>query len=317
MIICFAGNPSVDKTLLVDSLSLGEINRPTDFVQVPGGRGLNAARAARTLGGDVMATGFVGGFAGRWIAAELERRGVKTEFVAGPVETRSRLTIVDAATGGMTGFSEQARPIAAADWEHLERSLATLIGPTTWVALAGSLPPGAPDNAYARLVEAVHQAGGGVAVDTRGAHLEEALAAKPDVVKMSVAEAAELLDATLSDTPAEAVTAAREIRRRGSPTPTGHFPCVVITFRGRGALVLTADDDAIVIEPPAIGPYRAGSGDAFLAGMLVALERDDGWSDVFRLAAGAAAANAEMPGAGRLDASRALELAAAARLQHL
>jgi 1-phosphofructokinase family hexose kinase len=317
MILSFAGNPSVDKTLLVDSLAVGEINRPTDFVQVPGGRGLNAARAARTLGGDVLVSGFVGGFAGRWIAAELERRGVKCEFVAGPVETRARLTVIDAASGRMTGFSEVPRPIAAADWDHLERTLETLIDKSTWVALAGSLPPGAPDDAYARLVNAVHRVGGGVVVDTQGAHLAEAIAAKPDIVKVSVAEAAELLGATLSDTPAEALGAAREIRRRGAPTPTGHFPCVVITFRGRGALALTPDDSGIVIEPVAIGPYRAGSGDAFLAGMLVALDRDDGWADVFRLAAGAAAANAEMPGAGRLDAGRARELASAARLKHV
>ena len=57
------------------------------------------------------------------------------------------------------------------------------------------------------------------------------------------------------------------------------------------------------------GRYPVGSGDAFLAGLVVALERGDGWAGALRLALGAATANAELPGAGRLDPSRAQALA--------
>jgi sugar/nucleoside kinase (ribokinase family) len=57
------------------------------------------------------------------------------------------------------------------------------------------------------------------------------------------------------------------------------------------------------------GPYPVGSGDAFLAGLVTALERGDEWDAALRLALGAAAANAELPGAGRLDPARAVDLA--------
>jgi fructose-1-phosphate kinase PfkB-like protein len=56
------------------------------------------------------------------------------------------------------------------------------------------------------------------------------------------------------------------------------------------------------------GRYPVGSGDAFLGGLVVGLERGDPWPDALRLALGAAAANAELPGAGVLDAARADEL---------
>ena len=65
------------------------------------------------------------------------------------------------------------------------------------------------------------------------------------------------------------------------------------------------------------GRYPVGSGDAFLAGLVVALERGDPWPDALRLALGAAAANAELPGAGALDAARADVLAARAEIREL
>jgi fructose-1-phosphate kinase PfkB-like protein len=65
------------------------------------------------------------------------------------------------------------------------------------------------------------------------------------------------------------------------------------------------------------GRYPVGSGDAFLAGLVVGLERDVGWPAALRLALGAAAANAEIPGAGALDAARAEALAGRAELREL
>ena len=49
------------------------------------------------------------------------------------------------------------------------------------------------------------------------------------------------------------------------------------------------------------GAYPVSSGDAFLAGLVVARERGEPWPAAMRLALGAAAASAELPGAGVLD----------------
>ena len=57
------------------------------------------------------------------------------------------------------------------------------------------------------------------------------------------------------------------------------------------------------------GRYPVGSGDAFLAGLVTSLDREEGWHAALCSALGAATANAELPGAGRLDPSRAVELA--------
>ena len=46
MIVAVSANPSVDKLFEIERLVPGAIHRPTGFVQVPGGKGLNVARAA-------------------------------------------------------------------------------------------------------------------------------------------------------------------------------------------------------------------------------------------------------------------------------
>jgi fructose-1-phosphate kinase PfkB-like protein len=59
-----AANPSVDRLYELDRLNVGEIHRPRSIVAVAGGKGLNAARAAATLGGSVTAVALVGGRTG-------------------------------------------------------------------------------------------------------------------------------------------------------------------------------------------------------------------------------------------------------------
>jgi fructose-1-phosphate kinase PfkB-like protein len=65
------------------------------------------------------------------------------------------------------------------------------------------------------------------------------------------------------------------------------------------------------------GRYPVGSGDSFLAGLVTALERGSDWEDALRSGLGAGAANAELPGAARLDPSRAEALAAQADVRLL
>ena len=93
MILCVAANPSVDRLFTVERLVPGSIHRPAEFLQVPGGKGLNVARAAATLGGDVRAAALLGGHAGRWIAQELAAESVPLDAIWAAAETRSSLSV--------------------------------------------------------------------------------------------------------------------------------------------------------------------------------------------------------------------------------
>ena len=69
MIVCLAANPSIDKLFEVERLVRGDIHRPSGFVEVPGGKGLNVVRAAQSLEADVRAVALMRGHTGRWLVS--------------------------------------------------------------------------------------------------------------------------------------------------------------------------------------------------------------------------------------------------------
>src|SRR6201985_2429938 len=106
MILCVAGTPSIDKLFEVAEIAVGEIHRPNRMIALPGGKGIHVAQVATALGADAVVTGLLAGHAGRWVAQTREAEGVAGEWAWGAGETRSSLSVADAATGRLTEFYE-------------------------------------------------------------------------------------------------------------------------------------------------------------------------------------------------------------------
>ena len=302
MIVCFAPNPSIDKHFEVERVEPGAIHRPTALMRVPGGKGLNVARAAATLGAEVHVVALLGGHAGRWIADELAGLRIPLTAVWSAFETRSCLSVADLETGSLTEFYEGASPVSTTEWAEFVQSAQELGARASWTTASGSLPPGAPATGYAELVD-----GQNTVADTR-----ELGGARPALVKVNAAEAAALAGFAC-DTASAAIAAARALRDLAG----GDGHAAVVTRGRHGAVLLTPDGAAWQASLDVIGPYPVGSGDAFLAGLVVALDRAETWPDALRVAVAAGVANAELPGAGRLDRGRAEQLVAHVRLEQV
>ncbi len=308
MIVCLAANPSIDRLFEVDRVVKGETHRPTRFVPVAGGKGLNAARAGATLGADVRAVAILGGHAGRWIAQELDSEKVPYRALWIDGETRSSLSVADSSSGEMTEFYERGEAIPESLWPELMAVLADDLADAGQLTISGSLPPGAPLDGYRRIVDLTHDMGVPVVLDAAGAYLEQALEAGPDVVKINATEAAALL--ALQPAEVHSCDAASEVRARAG----GEGHAAIVTLGDRGIVAAAHDGSEWKGALDARGSYPVGSGDAFLGGLALALDRALAWPEALALALGAAAANAELPGAGRLDAARAKELSGMVRL---
>ncbi|HEX6844157.1 MAG TPA: hexose kinase [Actinomycetota bacterium] len=312
MIVCLAANPSIDKLFEVERLIRGDIHRPEGFVQKAGGKGLNVARAARSLGADVVAVALLRGHAGRWLADQLQAEGVSSIHVWAHGENRSSLSVADRETGGLTEFYEHGAVVPAAAWTELLHAAASQFDRTSWLTISGSLPRGAPDDGYRDLVSEARGAGVRVALDAEGERLRLALASEPDVVKVNQTEARDLLDVPTARAE-EALAAARKLRDMAGGD--GHAGVVT---RGAEGVVLAAPDGTLYEGRLYVrGRYPVGSGDAFLAGLVTALDRGQAWDEALGLALGAATANAELPGAGALDPARAETLAEQAEVREV
>jgi 1-phosphofructokinase family hexose kinase len=299
-LVFVAANPSIDRLYELDRLTVGEIHRPRAVVAVPGGKGLNAARAAARLGGHVTVAGIAAGRTGDWIEEQLARLGIDRRFARSRGETRTCVSIVDHATGAMTEIYERGDAVEPAAWNELERIISEELerGDVAAIALSGSLPPGAPQDGFARIVRLAKRRGTPagsvpVLVDTYGPALAAVLAEGPAVVKINAAEAREATGVEVTD-PGSAAGAAERLLESA-------VAAVVITLGIAGAVVATAHERAHLVPPDIRGPYPVGSGDAFLGGLAVGIGRGEAIVDAARLGLAAGVANALVPGAGELD----------------
>ncbi len=292
-----AANPSIDRLYEVDRLTVGAIHRPRSVVAVAGGKGLNAARAAASLGGSVTVAGIVAGRAGEWIAGQLAELGVDARLTRSTGETRTCVSILDRSTGELTEVYERGDEIDGETWDALEATIRAELdrGDVALMAFSGSLPPGAPADGFGRIARLAAAPSPAVPIlaDTYGPALRAVLVESPAILKLNAVEAADASGVTVSEV-ISAAAAGRRLRDAGAAS-------VIVTIGLAGAVVLTGDRRVHLQPPDLRGDYPVGSGDAFVGGLAVATGRGDDLIDAARLGLAAAVANAQVAGAGRLD----------------
>src|SRR5680860_1809629 len=99
MILTVTLNAAVDRTLTVPNFALGFRHKATHTLSLPGGKGVNVARAVKILGQPVIATGFAGGRVGDRMVTQLQREGILCDFVRIEGESRTSTAVLDPTTG--------------------------------------------------------------------------------------------------------------------------------------------------------------------------------------------------------------------------
>jgi fructose-1-phosphate kinase PfkB-like protein len=255
---------------------------------VAGGKALNVARVAKSLGADAHAVVALGGHVGAYIAQLLAADGVPASVVPLAAVTRTCAAIVELGGGASsTDVYEPATPLTTAEWRSFADATRMVVaGRRPWVAVSGSLPEGVSAHDVASLVGYLRAAGARVAVDSSG-HGLRALAPLADLVKVNRAEAEGLLGAQQPD----AAAAARAMH-------DGLGCDVVVTDGIRRGCAILREVEVTIPAPATTGRFSAGSGDAFLGGLLTAFDRGDSPEGAVALATSAAERNAQVPGQG-------------------
>jgi 1-phosphofructokinase family hexose kinase len=302
-------NLTIDRTSAIPELRPGDVLRLSDVIVTPGGKGLNVARAALALGVPARLVAFVPGHTGRASAALISEEGVDLAAVPQAGEIRSTSIILEP-TGRATVLNEPGPALGPGDWEAYEAEIAANLPAHGILVCSGSLPPGAPDDAYARLVALARAAGRISVVDASPVALRAALAAEPDAVAPNLAEAEGLLHGRADeaveaspDAPPRALAAAAELVAAGARN-------AIVTAAAAGAAVATAAGTTFVAAPHAQVRNPIGAGDVLTSALAAALERGADAVAATREAVAAAAAGVESPKAGELDPVRMREMLA-------
>jgi 1-phosphofructokinase family hexose kinase len=313
-------NIAVDRTVRLPELRPGQVLRPHRAMVTAGGKGLNVGRAAHALGG---AEATLVSFRGRSDAAHVDQLfGVEpVRFVGVDVPGEARVaTIYLEDSGRVTVLNEPGPQLTGADWSRYEDAISAELANGTHRTLvcSGSLPPGAPEDAYGRLVHIGHRAGVQVIVDAARTALAAALPAGPDIVTPNIAEA----DSVLSGHTEEAVD-------EGGPEIPDRARAAVQALCSRGArsAAVTAgasgtaygelasrtgklSGDLWIPAPRVAVVNPIGAGDAFVGGLVYALEAGQSDVDAIRFATATASASVETELAGDVDPKRVAELVA-------
>jgi 1-phosphofructokinase family hexose kinase len=313
VIVC--ANLSVDRTVRVPRLHPGTVQRGTDVAVHAGGKGLNVARNLAALDVPSITIGFAAGRTGNALRELAADSGLDLRTVDVPGETRSCVTILDD-DGVTTVLNEPGPDVDACDWTRLEREVGSTLTAGDLLVVAGSNPPGSPDDGVARLVRLAHEQGCAAVVDTSGRALLLALREGPELVAPNIEEARAVLGGAASELVAvedphaidDAVRAARLLRGRGAT-----------------AALVTVGKHGVVVDVPGIGAAQVGApqvqvanpigaGDALVAGLVAsvrdgdglrsAIERGNALLTAVRSGVAAASASVEAPVAGKLDPAR-------------
>jgi 1-phosphofructokinase len=290
VIVTITLNPAIDQTIEVDALVEGDTNRVTSMRLDIGGKGINVARSLKELGYEALAMGFAPGAMGRVIEDQLADGGIGTDFTYISGGTRTNVTIIDREHQRDTVLTARGPAVTPDDLKHLYARVERRLRPDTWLVIAGSLPPPCTGEVYRALIEQAERAGAGSVLDADGPVVRDVLdgGGRPTLIKMNADEFSRISGAPVG-TEDEVLDAAEAIRRLGVPS-------VVVTRGGSGAVAVTAEGEYRVRIPRIQVVSARGAGDAFLAGLLFGLRRNETWPEALRRAGAAGAACCLTPG---------------------
>lgn len=290
MIITVTPNPVLDHTLTVPKIIFDTVTRATAVRDDWGGKGFNVSRVLLALGVESTALGFVGGATGKRLATGLAALGLPTDFVSIAGETRTNIVIAEAESGRYVKVNEAGPTVQPEEIAQFMDKVRRRAAPGDTWALCGSLPPGVPDDFYAQIIEILQPRGVRMLLDTSGAALRLGCEATPFLVKPNAEEAAAFAG-HLVDTRAAARRAACAFLERG-------ITQVALSLGAEGLLLATREAAVFAIPPAVTVKNVTGAGDALLAGLAYALDRNLPLAEQARWGVAAGTASAMHEGVG-------------------
>lgn len=254
MIYTVTLNPSIDYIVRLDQVQVGSVNRMDSDDKFAGGKGINVSRVLKRLNIPNTATGFIGGFTGKFITDTLAEEEIETRFVQVAEDTRINVKIKADQETEINGTGPTVEPVKL---EELKAILSSLTAEDT-VVFAGSSAKNLGNVIYKDLISLTRQTGAQVVCDFEGQTLIDSLDYQPLLVKPNNHELGAIFGVKLESLD-EIEKYARELLAKGAQN-------VIISMAGDGALLVTSE--GAYFAKPIKGTVKnsVGAGDSMVAG---------------------------------------------------
>jgi 1-phosphofructokinase family hexose kinase len=312
VIVTVTLNAAMDRTLTVPNFQRGQRHRASAGITSAGGKGINVARALKTLGIPVVATGLVGGSTGTRIVEALTAEAVLNDFVRIDGESRTSTAVVDPTGGTYTEINEWGPAVREEELAMLLEKLRYLAQGAELVVFAGTLPRDVADDFYAEAIRELNRRHVPSALDSEGEALRRGVEAEPFIVSPNQREAEGIVGQEFHDDEDFQLALDRIVdmgaRNVIITTETG---CVALLREERETMRFRA------VAPRVDAVSEIGAGDVLLAAFIAARSQGRSPEEALRAAVAAGAASTLEAGAGRFDPRHAGRLQGGVALSEL
>lgn len=283
MIYTITFNPSIDYIVSVDHFKIGEVNRTTKELLLPGGKGINVSIVLNNLGLESIALGFIAGFTGQEIKRRIEDGfKVKTDFI--DVEngySRINFKMKSDEESEVNGNG----PIIEEKHLNVLKEKLSVLQSDDILVLSGSIPSCVSNDIYSHIMEYLDHKNIKIVVDATGHLLMNVLKHKPFLIKPNNHELAEMFHVKLSNRD-DIVTYAKKLQELGAKN-------VLISMAGDGALFVCENGNVYFSEAPK-GKVKnsVGAGDSMVAGFIAGYENTKDYVQAFRMGIATGSASA-------------------------
>ena len=258
MIYTITFNPAVDLVIQVPNCQLGALNRSKGEEYVAGGKGINMSIVLKRLGVDNIATGFLGGFSGKFIEEFLEKEGITPQFIV--VEGTTRINVK--VKGEVETEINAAGPnVGVEKFQQLMNYFKEVLQDGDIVFLAGNAAPGLDESSYVEIAKLCYARGVKLVLDTTKDLLLACLPYHPFMIKPNLHELEELFGVTIQ-TKEEMIDYAFQLQEKGARN-------VLISCGGEGAFLVNEIGQVFTSNTPkGMLINSVGAGDSMLAGFM-------------------------------------------------
>jgi len=286
MILTITPNAHIERTFVVENLSLGADLNAQQEVVMPAGTGVSVSLVLKELRGQTLTSGLISGFNGDYFLDLLDHLGVHNQFVRCSGETATAFHLVEFDRRRETSTLSKTLFGLPDHADKLSSILESHAADISSVVLGGNLPSGIPMSTFGRLIEKARSKEVFTVLQAFGRGLEQGVKAKPNLLRITYPDLAKLDSAFTPEIESIPALLPKLKKHLGDWASDA----IMVLLSSHLALAVTKEGNyqALAEEVPFVN--RTGVEEAFTAGVLLAYLQNGTWRKALPLGMAAASA---------------------------